>query len=360
MDDNEFQEAILFLNNKEITSNNLFEEIKPLSESQFEKVKKYIICFSIVDKDVGDVLNIVRSFFEKEPNSKLNPLEQIYWLMIHGVSVKNIKEAKNFLTNKNYFYKIISYVKCFPNDNYTFEQLKDISTIDMELRYVLLKACLDVEHAIKTFLSRIVTNSADYDGYNIVEDVFKEQSGENLKEKIFSPFGHFNNEGIFTVKVDYEEEYKHPSFWFVMENASLGKIGPFANHMSREHPDNTKLNLINSAYYQITKLRNKAAHSNNIINRDIIKNEKCSGVDKDLYTELRLKNVPKNLLRIPLVSRISILIFIHEQLTSPAMHNYRMQEIMEISDRCKRIEYDDQTRFSKFTNSFEKLLTVMK
>lgn len=89
-------------------------------------------------------------------------------LVIHmkekGITFNEITEdeAKEFLTKNNYYMKLASYranyVKCDTGKRtgkyckLDFAYLKELSTIDMYLRYKIMDICLDIEHAIKVKL----------------------------------------------------------------------------------------------------------------------------------------------------------------------------------------------------------------
>lgn len=320
------------------------------------KFKKYVEYLGNKDENIDDLLKRFNDYFEKENDSKLNSREQLYWLAIHGVTISDKRSAIDFLTKRNYFYKIIQYVKYFPEEIDDFNQLIDLSTIDMELRYVILKAALDVEHAIKTFLSRIITNSEEHDGYQIVTDVFNCKAEDNFKEKIFSPFGRYKD-GYFKIDDDCKEIYDHPSFWFVIENTTLGKITPFVIYLSQIRPQNKTLKSIKSSIYSISKLRNKAAHSNGILNEDIKKLENTVGTDSYMYQALLRDNFNRELLKTPLLVQISILIYLHRELTSEKMHIHRMDELKDVAQRSKRIRYKTGSTIDRFISDLNLLLT---
>lgn len=345
-----------FLISKRISSDNDYKNLEIMPIESANNLKKYVECFGNENKNFDTVIKYFNDFSEKAKDSKLTKREQIYWLMIHGVEVNNEGFAMEFLTQKNYFYKIIQYVKDFSDEVVDFDQLVDLSTIDMELRYVLLKASLDVEHAIKTFLSRIITNSTIHDGYQIVSDVFKEKEGDDFKEKIFRPFGRYEN-GFFKINDDYAEIYKHPSFWFVIENTTLGKVAPFVNYLSQKSPHNKKLKLIKASIYSVSKLRNKAAHSNGILNTDIIQQEKNISIDRNIYNALIMDGFDKNIFKTPLLAQIAILIFLHKDLTSEKMHEHRILEIEEVVNRSKRKSYKNSPMIDRFISDLSLLLT---
>src|SRR5699024_2687839 len=100
-----------------------------------------------------------------------------------GIKFNIISEenAKDILQNSNYFFKITSYRKNFHKNkfdkynNLDFGMLSDLATIDMRLRYIVLQMCLDIEHRIKTNIVTEITNNADENGYDIVNDFFQQK-----------------------------------------------------------------------------------------------------------------------------------------------------------------------------------------
>jgi hypothetical protein len=87
------------------------------------------------------------------------------------------KEAKEFLSHHNYYLKLSSYRFNYPKvgignnhegeyQNLDFGYLKELSTIDMHLRYLIMEMCLDIEHAIKVQLIDKVSQNQEEDGYN--------------------------------------------------------------------------------------------------------------------------------------------------------------------------------------------------
>src|SRR5699024_6092128 len=89
---------------------------------------------------------------------KLTIEEQIDYLKLKGITFNQTSEdeAKKYLSGNSYYYKVTAYRKNFPKNrenkyqNVDFSTLKDLATIDMHLRYLLIKLSLDIEHAIKT------------------------------------------------------------------------------------------------------------------------------------------------------------------------------------------------------------------
>lgn len=95
-----------------------------------------------------------------------------------GVTFQKCTEsdALIYLEDKNYYYKFASYRHNFNKDeqgkylSLDFGDLIEISKLDKRIRFVLLKMCLEIEHAVKTNLLKNISYNDDVDGYQIVED----------------------------------------------------------------------------------------------------------------------------------------------------------------------------------------------
>lgn len=97
-----------------------------------------------------------------------------------GITFDIINEtaAEHFITNNNYYFKLSSYRKNFEKyqqgdnlDKYInldFAYLQELSTIDMHLRTIIMKMCLDFEHALKVQLVDSITHNPKEDGYHLI------------------------------------------------------------------------------------------------------------------------------------------------------------------------------------------------
>ncbi|HDV6090159.1 TPA: Abi family protein, partial [Staphylococcus pseudintermedius] len=83
---------------------------------------------------------------------------------------------------KNYYYKLNSYVDNYPKQivrhqsqlveryqEVDFKNLVDLASLDMRLRYIIIKFCLDIEHSIKLNIMRSITYLENEDGYKAVQ-----------------------------------------------------------------------------------------------------------------------------------------------------------------------------------------------
>ncbi|MFC3932987.1 Abi family protein [Streptococcus dentapri] len=75
--------------------------------------------------------------------------------------------------------------------NLDFEYLKDLASIDMQIRNLLLSISINTEHFIKTELSRLINNNPKEDGYSIIKKFQKSKEYKryyDLTKKKFKQF----------------------------------------------------------------------------------------------------------------------------------------------------------------------------
>ncbi|WP_199197775.1 Abi family protein, partial [Staphylococcus simulans] len=85
------------------------------------------------------------------------------------------------LEYKNYYFKLNSFVDNYPMQKVRyqnalieryqkvdFKNLVDLASLDMQLRYIIIKFCLDIERSIKLNILRTITKVDSEDGYNVV------------------------------------------------------------------------------------------------------------------------------------------------------------------------------------------------
>ena len=99
-----------------------------------------------------------------------------------GITFKNTTEeaVKKYLRQTNNYYRFASYRKNYDKYqkgenkgkyiNLDFSYLTELSTIDMHLRFLIIKMCLDIEHDLKVQVLTHISENNDEDGYDIVTD----------------------------------------------------------------------------------------------------------------------------------------------------------------------------------------------
>ena len=123
----------------------------------------------------------------------LNVEGQVQHLKDKGVTfnIVNEEDAKVYLRNNNYYFKLTSYRKNYPkhedgdNDgkyiSLDFGYLKDLAIVDMDLRYMLAQLSFDIEHYTKIELLRLAEDLGE-DGYAICDDFINSQSEDQRKK----------------------------------------------------------------------------------------------------------------------------------------------------------------------------------
>lgn len=99
-------------------------------------------------------------------------------------SVMTEEEAVSYLSERNNYLRTASYRKNYQKYRQTenvgkyinldFAYLAELSTIDYYLRAILLKMCINIEHAMKVKLVETVSRADSEDGYQIIDDFIDE------------------------------------------------------------------------------------------------------------------------------------------------------------------------------------------
>lgn len=191
-------------------------------------------------------------------------------LKAKGVKFEKIseEEAAKFLENNTYYFKLAAYRNLYPKNSskenmyikLDFAYLKELSTLDMHVRYLVMEMCLDIEHAIKAkFIEQVTINSKE-DGYNIVKAYFTEE------DKSFTTLKRINNHKSGKYCQDLIDKY-YPNFpiWVLVELISFGNLLHIVQFYEKRYsvtiiPDNKLMNTVRN-------LRNASAHSNCLLNQ---------------------------------------------------------------------------------------------
>jgi abortive infection bacteriophage resistance protein len=195
--------------------------------------------------------------------------EQINHMKSKGITFNEITEieAKEFLTEHNYYMKLAAYranyEKCDAGrrageyKKLDFAYLKELSTIDMHLRYKIIDMCLDIEHAIKVKLVNDATNNVGEDGYEIVRRFFaKEENSRVLKNIKSHKAGEYCKDLI-------EKYYPYFPIWVFVELVSFGDLICFCSF----YEDTYHIQIVNNVFMNTVRDLRNAAHSNCILNK---------------------------------------------------------------------------------------------
>lgn len=198
--------------------------------------------------------------------NKITINDQIQHMKSKGIKFNIMSEAdaKDFLKNRTYYFKLKSYAKSFQLmntcDNYLkldFAYLVELSTLDAHVRQFIMELSLSIEHALKTKLIRDFTDNQSEDGYAIVSDFFNKypfiiQNIENKKSD--------------SACADLICKY-HPAWplWAIVEVLTFGDFIKLFQFYYSKYPD-SEVNNIQDLLWSAKFIRNAAAHNNCLLN----------------------------------------------------------------------------------------------
>ena len=229
--------------------------------------------------------NITEQDMNRDKKPKLTASQLIQKLKDNGVTFNYITEEEAYiiLCERNNYMRIASYRKNYPKnklgvnkdkyDKLDFAYLYELSILDMHLRYLILKMCLDIEHMLKVHLLNLIEKDNNENGYDIVCDFLKDNQTivTNIEQSSRSPFvgdltdhyftiTHANKHGVPCNKI---QSYDDCPAWVLVEVVSFGNLIKFYYYYCKRSGIQEEIphQLIN-----LTKsLRNACAHNNCIL-----------------------------------------------------------------------------------------------
>lgn len=307
--------------------------------------------------------------------------------LIEHMRAKGIKfdiiseeEAKEFLSSRNYYFKLSSYranyPKCPPEagrgragqyQNLDFAYLKELSSIDRRLRYYVMEMCLDIEHAIKVRLVDSVAKDGedgDEDGYSIVMEYLKDpnkfasgRAGVPKADglKVLRSIN-YHKSGEYCRNL-YNKYYPYFPVWVFVELISFGDLLRFARFYDqrgqskgRETDGGVSRSTIiepstgirspvlidGKLLNTIRDLRNASAHSNCLINKATERMDPTKQPHKTITTFVRDLGISKDprrkYLNIKFTYNMAVLLYAYDYYASDEAKGRRYQELKEFVD----------------------------
>lgn len=257
-----------------------------------------------------------------------------------GIKFKEIseEEAKIFLNNNNYYMKLASYranyVKCQSGEregqyqNLDFAYLKELSTLDMYLRYMIMEMALDIERAIKVKIIRDVADNPEEDGYNIMKKFLEKNNNINILKKIKS-----HKSGEYCKDL-IEKYYPYFPVWVFVELISFGDLLYFTSFYENEY----NIKIINNTFMNIVRdLRNASAHSNCILNKMTERIDSTKQINSEISEFVKRmsdvsKQSRKNNLNYKFTYNFICLLYVYDSLMSNTVKQKRYKQIIEFMD----------------------------
>lgn len=203
-----------------------------------------------------------------------------------GITFKYLTEidAANYLTDRNNYLRTAAYRKNYQKYtkgvhrgdyiNLDFSYLQELSTIDMHLRFIISKMCLDIEHDLKVRILKDIENDPSTDEYDIIY-MFLSQNPYilgKLEATSSSPFTSDLIHKYFSIKRIYNFQkgktentisaYNDCPAWVLLELLTFGDFIKFYEfYYSTRSFSRISFPVINL----VKSLRNGAAHNNCII-----------------------------------------------------------------------------------------------
>jgi abortive infection bacteriophage resistance protein len=268
-------------------------------------------------------------------------------------------EAYEALTKINYYFKITSYRTNFAKDitgkyqNLDFAYLKDLASIDLQLRDFLLDLSLDIEHGIKVVLINLIANDPSEDGYQIVQD-FKELHPDQYKKTL--SYLKKNN----YMKDMYNKHHEHVSVWVFLEVMTFGVLSMFVDFYL-ERTNIRRMRTIHN-YLKFSKnIRNACAHSNPLLvnlfsDREFLR--KPSGAVKLAASEMKISS---NFIQDLKINDLVSLFYLHKQMQSLKMSQHRCEQGKALIARFHRHEewYADNSKLNTFFSVLNNLIDYL-
>lgn len=216
-------------------------------------------------------------------NPKLSAEQLVNKMKSKGIkfNIQSESEVIDYLDSHNNYFRTASYRKNY--DKYLngeekgkyidldFAYLTELSTIDMHLRFLVIKMCLDIEHSLKVAVLTDIAANNNENGYEIVKnfllqnewilkDIYNKRNSTyvcDLVDKYFT----FD----VTVNDDRSVVFNHIEIrcpiWAFMELITFGQFLHFYDNYSFQNNTNKYMGALNS----VKSLRNACAHNNCVI-----------------------------------------------------------------------------------------------
>ena len=285
---------------------------------------------------------------------KLTVEQQIEHLEEKGITfdLYSKEDAKDYLCNNSYYFKLASYRKNFPKHNYgedkdkyiklDFAQLVDLAVIDMRLRYILVQMSMDIEHYIKVELLSIIGKNLLEDGYSICDD-FRNSLPEEQLKRLDTEIDKCNDSD-YTRDLLSHYDNKHIPVWILLEVIPFGRLISFYKFCADRFNDK-KMQKNFFLLLPCKQVRNAAAHSSCMLNNllpDTAVRKPSNAVSRALSQVSNLSETTRKRKMMNLrIQQIVTLLYVHKEfVTSRGVHKRAATMLSDLAVRMnKNIDY---------------------
>lgn len=284
----------------------------------------------------------------------LSVAEQIAHLKAKGVSFDlcSEDEAASYLTDRTYLFKVSAYRELFEKHvggerdgqyvGLDFGNLRELASLDRDLRYALLPMTLDVEHYARVKLVREATTRDGEDGYSIVSD-YMASLNHNERRRREGEINMLKPDAYCGDLVAKYHLTNDMPLWVFMELVSFGSFISLYLFCANRWKDRE----MKDEHYllrQAKAFRNAAAHSSNVINgfdraeRTVATNAQVS---RALAGAGISKRVRQSKMRNSRLQQIVTLLFLHMRIVPNGTSKERARDdLRELSATMRRVMRD--------------------
>lgn len=291
-------------------------------------------------------------------------------------SIMPEEKAVEYLNKHNNYFRIASYRKNYDKYllgnnigkyvNLDFAYLSELSTIDMHLRFLIIKMCLDIEHSLKVKLLTDITDNNNEDGYEIVknflsknkwitDDIFRKRYSTyvgDLINKYFSFDTHTSNKN----NTIYDNIDIRCPVWAFMEIIGFGEFVKFYDfYYTFYNYDNV---IPTGVLNTVKSIRNACAHNNCVIHNLRKGSTKPTMAISNFISKIDTitKSERKEKLKIRPLFEITSLIYVYNNIVFEPVKKHRLKELSDFVNgrMIKHKEYFENQQIIKASYNFLK------
>lgn len=257
-----------------------------------------------------------------------------------GITFSYISEeqAIEFLQYHNNYTRTCSYRKNFQKHNLgknkgkyielDFAHLRELSILDMEIRFLITRLCSDIEHALKVNLVYAIEKDDTADGYRIVND-FLSAHPDILKritlhkssyaKELINKYFDINTAGQI-------DRYDDCPIWILVEILTFGDFITLYCFYSKQNNTSGDMYVEQSFLHLVKSLRNAAAHNNCLLcNLNIDSQVRPPQKLSKLFSEI--PNTNKKKLKSRFLLELSTLLYVYSVTVHDGSKKYRVAEL---------------------------------